>query len=75
MSNQDVPTYMIIGTQDGIAYYRTMEERAKRLRQLGIDAKCRVVKGLRHGFGLGTGTLAEGWMDDAVKFWFDHRKD
>ncbi|MBP5504266.1 MAG: hypothetical protein J6Y24_15940 [Bacteroidales bacterium] len=26
-------------------------------------------KGLPHGFGLGTGTVAEGWIDDAVKFW------
>lgn len=26
-------------------------------------------EGLLHGFGLGTGTVAEGWIDDAVKFW------
>lgn len=26
-------------------------------------------KGLSHGFGLGTGTVAEGWLDKAVKFW------
>ena len=24
---------------------------------------------LRHGFGLGIGTSAEGWERDAVKFW------
>ena len=23
----------------------------------------------QHGFGLGTGTAAEGWIDRAVKFW------
>ena len=24
---------------------------------------------LRHGFGLGIGTEAEGWINDAVAFW------
>ena len=26
-------------------------------------------KGLGHGFGLGTGTSAEGWVFDAIRFW------
>lgn len=25
--------------------------------------------GLPHGFGLGTGTAAEGWIDQAIAFW------
>lgn len=25
--------------------------------------------GLSHGFGLGTGTQAEGWIEEAVRFW------
>jgi hypothetical protein len=25
--------------------------------------------GLGHGFGLGTGTSAEGWVFDAIRFW------
>ena len=24
---------------------------------------------LPHGFGLGTGTVAEGWINDAIRFW------
>ena len=32
-------------------------------------------RGLPHGFGLGTGTVAEGWIDDAVKFWEKQMKD
>ncbi len=74
VSLDDVPTYMIVGTNDSIAYYRTMENRAAALRKLGIDAECRVVPGLRHGFGLGTGTAAEGWIEDAVTFWQQHMK-
>jgi hypothetical protein len=26
-------------------------------------------RGLGHGFGLGVGTIAEGWILDAVRFW------
>ena len=25
--------------------------------------------GLRHGFGIGKGTAAEGWVDEAISFW------
>ena len=28
-----------------------------------------VTPGLGHGFGLGTGTVAEGWLDQAAAFW------
>lgn len=34
----------------------------------------RVFSGLRHGFGLGTGTAAEDWIDDAARFWEEHRR-
>ena len=36
---------------------------------LGIPTEFHVYEGLSHGFGLGTGTVAEGWIKDAVKFW------
>lgn len=35
----------------------------------GIDAEIEVFDGLAHGFGLGEGTVAEGWIDRAVSFW------
>ena len=41
----------------------------KWLEALGIPAEFHAYEGLGHGFGLGTGTAAEGWMEDAVKFW------
>lgn len=73
-SRQDVPTYMIVGTRDSIAWYKTMEARAAALRRLGIDSTCRVVEGLRHGFGLGIGTKAEGWVKEALDFWLKQRR-
>jgi len=32
-------------------------------------------EGLPHGFGLGTGTVAEGWLNDAVAFWEEQMED
>lgn len=56
-------------TNDGIASYRTMERRIAAIQANGTDAMIEVFPGLSHGFGLGTGTVAEGWIDNAVAFW------
>ena len=63
------PTYNCVGTRDGIASYRTMENRIAAIQANGTDAMIEVFPGLSHGFGLGTGTVAEGWIDNAVVFW------
>lgn len=68
-SRDDVPTYSCVGSNDGIAYWRTMQARLNGLAALGIPTEFHVYEGLPHGFGLGTGTVAEGWIKDAVKFW------
>ena len=65
----DPPTYACVGDSDGIASWRTMERRIGNLSALGIDTEFHVYPGLGHGFGLGTGTAAEGWLNDAVAFW------
>ncbi len=63
------PTYNCVGTNDGIASYRTMERRIAAIQANGTDAMIEVFPGLSHGFGLGTGTVADGWIDNAVSFW------
>ena len=63
------PTYACCGTSDGIASWRTMQSRLESLSALGIPTEFHAYNGLPHGFGLGTGTIAEGWIDDAVRFW------
>ena len=65
----DPPTYACVGENDGIANWRVMENRINNLSYLGIDTEFHKYVGLGHGFGLGTGTSAEGWLDDAVAFW------
>ncbi len=68
----DPPTFVCVGENDGIADPQTMRRRIDHLRALGIDTELHVYPGLSHGFGLGTGTAAEGWINDAVSFWEAH---
>ena len=74
-SKNDPPTYACVGDKDGIAYWKRMQERLNRLNSLGVDTEFHVYEGLRHGFGLGTGTVAEGWINDAVAFWEKQMKE
>ena len=69
VTGYEPPTYSAVGTNDGIASYRTMERRINAIRANGTDAEIEIFNGLSHGFGLGTGTAAEGWIENAVEFW------
>ena len=68
-SESDPPTYACVGDRDGIANWQVMQARLGAMQQAGIDTEFHVYSGLGHGFGLGTGTSAEGWINDAVSFW------
>ena len=68
-TESDPPTYACVGTNDGIASWRTMERRLEALEAQGIPTEFHTYEGLSHGFGLGTGTVAEGWIKDAAAFW------
>jgi hypothetical protein len=39
------------------------------LRQSGTDVEYHKYKSIGHGFGLGTGTIADGWIFEAIRFW------
>jgi acetyl esterase/lipase len=65
----DPPTYVCIGENDGIASPMAMERRINALKAAGIDTEFHRYPNLGHGFGLGIGTSAEGWHNDAVAFW------
>ena len=68
-TESDPPTFACVGENDGIASWRTMQRRIEALDALGIPTEFHHYPGLSHGFGLGTGTVAEGWMNQAVAFW------
>ena len=69
VTGKEPPTYACVGTNDGIASFRTMQNRIERIKANGTDAVIEIFQGLSHGFGLGQGTVAEGWIDNAVDFW------
>lgn len=69
VTGEEPPTYNCVGTSDGIASYRTMQERINKIKANGTDTEIEVFNGLPHGFGIGEGTIAEGWVDRAIEFW------
>ncbi len=68
-SESDPATFVTVGESDGIASWRVMKRRLDAMSTLGIDTEFHSYPGLGHGFGLGTGTVAEGWLDEAIAFW------
>ena len=68
-TQEDPPTFACVGENDGITNWHTMQNRLQVLSSFGIPTEFHHYPGLGHGFGLGTGTVAEGWLDEAVAFW------
>lgn len=68
------PTFVAVGDRDGIAPPAVMERRVAALRREGTDVALHRYPGVGHGFGLGVGTSAEGWITDAIRFWAKHIK-
>jgi acetyl esterase/lipase len=63
------PTFVVVGQEDGIAPPAIMKRRVDALRKNGTRVEFHEYEGLGHGFGLGTGTSAEGWVFQAIRFW------
>ena len=66
-------TFACVGDSDGIANWRTMQRRIEAISAMSVATEFHVYQGLGHGFGLGTGTVAEGWFNLAVNFWEENR--
>jgi acetyl esterase/lipase len=68
-SPADPPTFAVVGENDGVASPAAMERRVEALRRAGVEVEFRKYGNLGHGFGLGSGTSADGWIVDASRFW------
>lgn len=68
-STDEPPTFVVVGEHDRIAPPAVMERRLQALERAGVTVAYRKVPGLGHGFGPGTATAAQGWIDEAVRFW------
>jgi acetyl esterase/lipase len=69
LSSDEPPTFALVGERDGIAPPYVMERRISALRRVCTPVEFHKFKNVGHGFGLGTGTSAEGWMANAIRFW------
>jgi acetyl esterase/lipase len=72
LTPSEPPTFVAVGDADGIAPPVVMERRVAALRRAGTDVEYHRYPGAGHGFGLGVGTSAEGWIAHAVHFWAKH---
>ena len=70
----DPPTFAVISQDDPIASPSVMARRIAALDVAGVDTEFHLYRNAGHGFGIGTGTDAEGWVDLAVRFWERHLK-
>lgn len=68
------PAFITVAANDGIANVNTVERRVQNLRNAGVEVEYRRYRTAGHGFGLGVGSDAEGWLDLAVDFWKKHIK-
>lgn len=68
-SESNPATFVTVGEGDGIANWRVMKARLEAMSTLGIDTEFHSYPGLGHDFGLGAGTVAEGWINEAISFW------
>ena len=66
------PTFVVVGERDRIAPPSAMRSRVEALRAAGTAVEYHEYPDLGHGFGLGIGTAAEGWVAEAVRFWGQH---
>lgn len=63
------PAFITVATNDRIVNVDTVDRRVVNLRNAGVDVEYHKYRRAGHGFGLGTGTDAEGWLGLAVSFW------
>ena len=68
-STHEPSTFVVVGERDGIASPSVMKRRVEALCKLGTEVEFHRYHDVGHGFGLGSGTTAEGWVDRAVRFW------
>lgn len=66
-------TYLMHCVDDPIVPFRTSEKMKEELEKNGRPYRLNAVQRGGHGFGLGEGSEAEGWLEDALKFWEEYR--
>ena len=66
------PTFITVSEDDRIVNVSVVDRRVENLKNVGVEVEYRKYKNAGHGFGLGAGTDAEGWIEYAIQFWEKH---
>ncbi|MHB9295897.1 hypothetical protein PilKf_01651 [Pillotina sp. SPG140] len=66
------PAFFVQSENDGIAPVSVVDRRVENLRNAGVEVEYQRYRTAGHGFGLGIGTDAEDWINDAIQFWKKH---
>jgi len=69
------PTFITVSEDDPIAKASGVDRRVNNLERAGVKVEYHRFKRAGHGFGTGVGTDAEGWIDDAARFWQENMKN
>ena len=73
-SKNDSPAFFIVGKNDNIVPWTEVKKRVDNMKRAGCIVEAHIINNLKHGFGVGKGTKAEGWINQAVKFWENNMK-
>lgn len=73
-SSDDPAGFFIVGTHDWLVPVEATMKNANGLRKAGVNVEVHTPKYAEHGFGVGNGTSAEGWIQQAVRFWENNMK-
>ena len=72
--DRGLAVFSIVGTDDPYGFSDINEKIPALEENLGKEnVSIQILDNLEHGFGLGKGTVAENWIQDAVDFWEEHR--
>jgi acetyl esterase/lipase len=66
------PVFITVSEDDRIVNVSVVDRRVEHMRKAGIEVEYRKYINAGHGFGLGAGTDAEGWIEYAIQFWGNH---
>ena len=66
-------TFLWWGSSDSCVDPENSKMLRAALEAQGVPCRCIEYAGVEHGVGIGTGLACEGWFEEAVAFWMDHR--
>lgn len=74
VDNSYPPTFLWCSDDDATVNAENSRRMIAALESAGVPAQSRIYHGVPHGAGPATGTVAAGWIDEAVDFWMKNKE-